>query len=160
MEHCQSWFPLPQFFPCLHQRSFLVSLEYAVLSSLTVKCIMNTCNQPFPQNHPKWHSWFPHFIGRAKAWAMAEWCRGSSICGSLNEFIEALWGAFDSISSDWEKACALSNVKQGMDSVCDYAICFRTLATDGIPRFFMMSFLKDSLTWFRICYCLLIYHHL
>ena len=36
-------------------RSFPVSLENAVLSSLTVKCVVNSCNQPFPQSSPKWH---------------------------------------------------------------------------------------------------------
>ncbi len=72
-----------------------------------------------------------HLTGRARAWATAEWSRGSSICESLCEFTETLRRAFDPISSDQEKARELSNIKQGMDSVCDYAIRFHTLATDS-----------------------------
>lgn len=71
-----------------------------------------------------------HVTGRARAWATAEWSRESSICGSLGEFKEAMRRVFDPFSSDREKARELSSIRQGADSVSDYAICFRTLATD------------------------------
>ena len=41
-----------------------------------------------------------HLTGRARAWATAEWSRDSSICGSLDEFKQALRRAFDPLSSD------------------------------------------------------------
>ena len=85
----------------------------------------------FPTERSKVAFMVSHLTGRAKAWATSEWSRESSICNSLDEFIEALRGAFDPTSSDREKACALSNIRQGTDSVCDYAIRFRTLATDS-----------------------------
>ena len=119
-----------------HPKSFLVSPENAGLSLLTVKCIMNTCPQPFLQRGLKWHLWFPispgeRGRGRVVPWFINLWSRDSSICGSLDEFKQALRRAVDPLSSDREKARELSNIRQGIDPVCDYAIRFRTLATDS-----------------------------
>lgn len=85
----------------------------------------------FPTERSKVAFMVFHLTGRAKAWATAEWSRGSSICDSLKDFIDSLRGVFDPISPDRDKARALSNIRQGTDPVCDYAIRFRTLATDS-----------------------------
>ena len=98
-----------------------------------VDCEMHYEHLPsaFPTERSKVAFMISHLTGRARAWATAEWSHGSSICGSLEEFKQALRKAFDPLSSDREKARELSDIKQGMDSVCDYAIRFRTLATDS-----------------------------
>ena len=72
-----------------------------------------------------------HLTGRAPAWATAEWARESPLCSSLAEFKVALQRTFDPVSSDREKARELSGVKQGTNTVCDYAILFRTLAAES-----------------------------
>lgn len=98
-----------------------------------VDCEMHYEHLPsaFPTERSKVAFMISHLTGRARAWATAEWSCDSSICGSLEEFKQALRKAFDPLSSDREKARELSGIKQGMDSVCDYAIRFRTLATDS-----------------------------
>lgn len=41
------------------------------------------------------------------------------------------WRRLNNLSKDWEKARDLCSIKQGTNSICDYAICFCTLATDS-----------------------------
>uniref|UniRef100_A0A3B4U1I2 ribonuclease H n=1 Tax=Seriola dumerili TaxID=41447 RepID=A0A3B4U1I2_SERDU len=72
-----------------------------------------------------------HLAGRARAWAMAEWARDSPLCNSLQGFKEALHKTFDPVSTGREKARELSGLRQGRESVCDYAIRFRTLAAES-----------------------------
>ena len=72
-----------------------------------------------------------HLSGRAKAWASAEWSRNSSICETVAGFQTALTKTFDPVCSNREKAQELSSIRQGNDSVCDYAIHFRTLAAES-----------------------------
>ena len=50
------------------------------------------------------------------------------VCDSIAAFQAALTKTFDPVSSNREKAQEHSTLKQGKDSVCDYAIQFRTLA--------------------------------
>lgn len=47
------------------------------------------------------------------------------------EFKQALRRVFDPLSPNGEEAQDLSNIRQGMDCVSDYAIRFCTLATDS-----------------------------
>ncbi len=98
-----------------------------------VSCDMHYEHSPaaFPTERSKVAFMISYLTGRARAWATAEWARDSSVCGSLEEFKQALRRAFDPLSSDREKARELSSIRQGNDSVCDYAIRFRTLATDS-----------------------------
>ena len=72
-----------------------------------------------------------HLAGRAKAWASAEWSRSSVICETVADFQTALTKTFDPVCSSREKAQELSSIRQGNDSVCDYAIHFRTLAAES-----------------------------
>uniref|UniRef100_A0A3P9K7H2 ribonuclease H n=1 Tax=Oryzias latipes TaxID=8090 RepID=A0A3P9K7H2_ORYLA len=72
-----------------------------------------------------------HLSGRARAWAMAEWARNSPICSSLIAFQHALQITFDPVSTSREKARELTNIRQGRESVCDYAIRFRTSAAEN-----------------------------
>ena len=85
--------------------------------ALIVDCEMHYEHLPsaFPTEQSKVAFMVSHLTGRAKAWATAERSRGSSICRSLSEFIKALRRAFDPITSDREKAHALSHIKQGID---------------------------------------------
>ena len=85
----------------------------------------------FPTERSKVAFMISHLTGRAKAWASAEWGRGSKICDTLTGFQGALTKTFDPVSSSREKAQELSHLKQGKDSVCDYAIYFRTLAAES-----------------------------
>ena len=72
-----------------------------------------------------------HLTGRAKAWASAEWSRNSTVCETIAGFQTALTRTFDPVCSSREKAQELSTLRQGKDSVCDYAIHFRTLAAES-----------------------------
>uniref|UniRef100_A0A671YIT6 Gypsy retrotransposon integrase-like protein 1 n=1 Tax=Sparus aurata TaxID=8175 RepID=A0A671YIT6_SPAAU len=85
----------------------------------------------FPTDRSKIAFMITHLAGRAKAWASAEWGRGSSTCLSLTDFQAALTRTFDPVTTSWEKAQELSSLKQGSSSVCDYAIRFRTLAVES-----------------------------
>ena len=58
---------------------------------------------------------------------MAEWGRGSRICASIRDFQEALQITFDPVATDRENARQLC----GLTQVCEYAIHFRTLATES-----------------------------
>uniref|UniRef100_A0AAQ4R0Q4 Gypsy retrotransposon integrase-like protein 1 n=1 Tax=Gasterosteus aculeatus aculeatus TaxID=481459 RepID=A0AAQ4R0Q4_GASAC len=72
-----------------------------------------------------------HLTGRAKAWGTAEWARNSATCASSRQFSNALKLVFDPGATDRERARELSDIKQGGESVCDYAIHFRTMATES-----------------------------
>uniref|UniRef100_A0AAQ4RCN5 CCHC-type domain-containing protein n=1 Tax=Gasterosteus aculeatus aculeatus TaxID=481459 RepID=A0AAQ4RCN5_GASAC len=72
-----------------------------------------------------------HLTGRAKAWGTAEWARNSATCASSRQFSNALKLVFDPGATDRERARELSDIKQGSESVCDYAIRFRTMATES-----------------------------
>ncbi|KAK0139622.1 Retrotransposon-derived protein PEG10 [Merluccius polli] len=85
----------------------------------------------FPTDRSKIAFMISHLTGRAKAWASAEWGRCSPICNSLADFQTALSRTFDPVSDDREKAQELSGLRQGKDSVCDYAIRFRTLSAES-----------------------------
>ena len=69
--------------------------------------------------------------GRAKAWATAEWGRRSRVCSTLQAFQEALRKTFDPVTTERENARQLSGLRQGRESVCDYAVRFRTLAAES-----------------------------
>jgi len=69
--------------------------------------------------------------GRARAWATAEWGRGSRVCSTLQDFQEGLRRTFDPVAADREKARQLCGLRQGKNTVCDYAILFRTLAAES-----------------------------
>ncbi|XP_077357364.1 uncharacterized protein LOC144004213 [Festucalex cinctus] len=87
--------------------------------------------QAFPTARSRVAFMVSHLTGRAKTWATAEWARGSSVCQSVQDFQIALRRVFDPENHDREKARALSRLQQGKESVSDYAIRFRTLATDS-----------------------------
>ena len=72
-----------------------------------------------------------HLTGWAKAWALAEWSRNSTVCETIVGFQTVLTRTFDPVCSSREKAQELSTLRQGKDSVCDYAIHFRTLAAES-----------------------------
>ena len=69
--------------------------------------------------------------GRARAWATAKWGRNSRVCSTLQDFQEGLRKTSDPVAADREKARQLCGLRQGKDSVCDYAIRFRTLAAES-----------------------------
>ena len=85
----------------------------------------------FPTDRTKIAFMMSHLTGRAKAWASAEWARDSPLCSSFTDFKVALQSTFEPVTTDREKAQELSRLKQGSDSVCDYAIRFRTLAVES-----------------------------
>ena len=72
-----------------------------------------------------------HMTGKAKAWASAEWSRNSPLCSSINEFESALTKTFEPVTTSREKAQELRGIRQGTDSVCDYAVRFRTLPSES-----------------------------
>ena len=85
----------------------------------------------FPTERSKIAFMISHLTGRARAWATAEWARESPLCSSLAVFTAALQRTFDPVSSDREKAQELMGIRQGTNTVCDYAILFRTLAAES-----------------------------
>ena len=88
-------------------------------------------SQQFLTDRAKVANIISYLTGRAKAWATAEWDRGSRICSAIQEFKEGLRKTFDPVSTDQKKARQLRRLKQGKESVCDYAIRFRTLAVES-----------------------------
>ena len=87
--------------------------------------------QAFSTERAKVAFMISHLGGRAKAWASAEWSRNSSTCETIAGFQAALTKTFDPVCSNREKAQELSLIRQGNQSVCDYAIHFRTLAAES-----------------------------
>uniref|UniRef100_A0AAQ4QF93 Retrotransposon gag domain-containing protein n=1 Tax=Gasterosteus aculeatus aculeatus TaxID=481459 RepID=A0AAQ4QF93_GASAC len=85
----------------------------------------------FPTERSKVAFIMSHLTRRAKAWATAEWARNSATCASSRQFSNALKLVFDPGATDRERARELSEIKQGGESVCDYAILFRTMATES-----------------------------
>lgn len=85
----------------------------------------------FPTDRSKIAFMISHLTGRAKAWVSAKWSRGSSVCNSLDDFQAVLKRTFDPVADNREKAQELSGLRQGRDSVCEYAIRFRTLAAES-----------------------------
>lgn len=49
----------------------------------------------------------------------------------IHRLQSSLLRTFDPVSTDREKARELIGLKQGNDSVCDYAICFHTMAVES-----------------------------
>ena len=72
-----------------------------------------------------------HLSGRAEKWATAEWARNSHVCSSVQLFTETLGKIFNTTRPGREAARELMGIRQGNQSVSDYAIRFRTLATDS-----------------------------
>ena len=87
--------------------------------------------QAFPTERAKVAFMISHLTGRAKAWASAEWSRNSTACETIAGFQTALTRTVDPVCSSREKAQELSTLRQGKDSVCDYAIHFHTLAAES-----------------------------
>uniref|UniRef100_A0A4W6DS42 CCHC-type domain-containing protein n=1 Tax=Lates calcarifer TaxID=8187 RepID=A0A4W6DS42_LATCA len=69
--------------------------------------------------------------GRAEVWATAEWAPHSTICDSLQAFSNTLVQIFQQTRPGREAARSLMELRQGGRRVADYAIEFRTLATDS-----------------------------
>lgn len=101
--------------------------------SFIVNCEMHYEQLPsaFPTERSKVAFMISHLTGRAKVWATTEWSRASPSCQSLARFTETLRRVFDPTTSGRETARELNTIRQGMDSVSDYAIRFRTLAADS-----------------------------
>lgn len=85
----------------------------------------------FPTDRAKVCFMMSYLKERARAWARAEWARNSPICSSLKDFTEALLKTFDPVSSEREKARELNGLRQGGESVSDYAVRFWTLAAES-----------------------------
>ncbi|XP_077390531.1 uncharacterized protein LOC144027107 [Festucalex cinctus] len=84
--------------------------------------------QAFPTDRSRVAFMISHLTGRARDWATAEWARHSPTCSTAAGFSRALRLVFDPTNMDREKTRELSNLRQGRESVNDYAIRFRTLA--------------------------------
>jgi len=72
-----------------------------------------------------------NLVGRAQTWATAEWGRNSRICQTLQEFQQAIRRTFDPVGTDRDTARQLCGLRQGKDTVSDYAIRFRNLAAES-----------------------------
>ena len=69
--------------------------------------------------------------GRALAWATAVWEQQSTVCLSLEEFVEEVWKVFDSPLSGREAARKLLQLRQDPCNVADYEVDFHTLAAES-----------------------------
>lgn len=107
--------------------------DLGLCKSFIIDCEMHFELSPhaFPTELAKIVFMISHLAGRARAWATAEWGRGSPLCSSLQDFKAALRRTFDPVSTEREKARELSGLRQGQESVCDYTIRFRTLAAES-----------------------------
>lgn len=68
---------------------------------------------------------------RALDWASALWRQQSPICSDLQVFTDTLQQVFDHPVSGHEAARRLLDLRQGHQAVADYAIEFRTLASES-----------------------------
>ena len=87
--------------------------------------------QDFPSERSKVGFMISNLRGRAQVWATAEWDRDSRVCQNLREFKQAMQRTFDPVGTDRDTARQLCGLRQGKDSVRDYAIRFRTLAAES-----------------------------
>ncbi|KAK0136995.1 Retrotransposon-derived protein PEG10 [Merluccius polli] len=107
--------------------------DFGQSRSFVTECEMHFEHAPrdFPTERSRVAFMMSHLTGRAWSWATAEWARDSEVCALFKKFVGALRIIFDPVATDREKARELSRLKLGADSVCDYAIRFRTLATES-----------------------------
>lgn len=68
--------------------------------------------------------------GRARLWVAAAWAREEACCATFKSFSEELTTLFDPASPEVEATLTLLNLTQGTQSVLDYIVEFRSLATD------------------------------
>lgn len=101
--------------------------------SFITDCSMHFKYSPwdFPSDRAKVAFMISHLTGKARSWATAEWSRDSPLCNSVSEFQAALQKVFEPLCSDREKARELSWIRQGREAVSDYAVRFRTLASES-----------------------------
>ena len=85
----------------------------------------------FPTDRTKVAFIISHLSGRAEAWATAEWSRRSAACATLASFTRAFEQVFQHTSPGREAARSLLKLRQGKRKVSDYAIDFRTLASES-----------------------------
>uniref|UniRef100_A0A3B3HYY0 CCHC-type domain-containing protein n=1 Tax=Oryzias latipes TaxID=8090 RepID=A0A3B3HYY0_ORYLA len=85
----------------------------------------------FPTDRAKVAFIISHLSDRAGAWATAEWQRGGATCASLSAFLDAFTQVFQHTKPGREAARALMRLTQGNRRVTDYAIEFRTLASES-----------------------------
>ena len=69
--------------------------------------------------------------GRALAWDTVVWEQQSTVCLSLEEFVEEVLKVFDSLLSRREAARKLFQLHQDCRSVAEYVVDFRTLAAES-----------------------------
>lgn len=94
------------------------------------QCEIQFSFQPssFPSERSKVAYVVSLLTGRAAQWAVAQWGRNSHICSSYQLFSAELREVFDPIKPHQEAAYQLTRLRQGNESVDDFAIRFRTLA--------------------------------
>lgn len=68
--------------------------------------------------------------GKARLWGAAQWERQTEACSSFKKLSEELQRVFDPIRSADEHSYQLLSLTQGCRPVMEYAIEFRTIATD------------------------------
>ncbi|KAI3375986.1 hypothetical protein L3Q82_016516, partial [Scortum barcoo] len=98
-----------------------------------VQCELHFQNDPaaFASDEAQVAFMISHLSGRAAAWATAEWARGAAICRDKHQFTHVLTHLFDHSCSSQEASKAMFELRQKSRRVMDYAIEFRTLATDS-----------------------------
>lgn len=88
-----------------------------------------------PAAYPTDHSRVAYVVtlltGRARAWATAVFESGSSVCDSFQTFSREMMKVFAPTVSSRTAANQLLKLRQGTQSAADYAIQFRTLATES-----------------------------
>lgn len=67
-------------------------------------------------------------VDKARAWATSIWQRQGPECSDFKKFTEEMLRVFDQSVASTEAAKRLMYIRQGKNSVADYAVSFRTLA--------------------------------
>lgn len=103
--------------------------------SASCETFLTQCEIQFafqPSSYPSEESKVAYVIslltGRAAQWAVAQWGNKSHVCSSYQQFSAELREVFDPIKPHQEAAYQLTHLRQGNESVDDFAIRFRTLA--------------------------------
>ncbi|KAI3352573.1 hypothetical protein L3Q82_005509 [Scortum barcoo] len=109
------------------------SRESGQCRSFLVQCDLHFQNDPaaFASDQAQVAFIISHLSGRAAAWATQEWARGAAVCQNKQQFTHLLTRLIDHCCSSQEASRAMFELRQNSRRVMDYAIEFRTRATDS-----------------------------
>ena len=93
--------------------------------------IFNLQPQMFPTDVARVAYLITQLTGRAKRWGTAAWSADLPCLRTSGEFMAEMQRVFDHSATGLEASRELLRLRQGHDTISDFAIDFQTLATDS-----------------------------